>query len=228
LSVKGKKKFILLGIIILTIPILYGIYNFIKIQLVPVTDFSFKQEKSQQEDFAKSTIIFNNQLYICDYDEFCLEPLNNIWDEVIGRDKNDNRVYSIKGQDEYNYIMFVDYGEMQIPTIFRKVSIPSINFSNMKFNKIRIFNRELTITNELTEDIIKSLKQIKDSQITLKPQDVYGIDLISPNLNGIGYQINVYVYNNEFYFASRGYDKCVKTSRNFSLWLKSILASSKG
>ncbi|MCX7920468.1 MAG: hypothetical protein N3B21_00375 [Clostridia bacterium] len=228
MSVKGKKKFILLGIIIFTIPILYGVYNFIKIQLVPVTDFSFKQEKSQQEDFVKSTIIFKNQLYISDYDEFCLEPLNNIRDEVIGRDKNDNKVYSITGQDEYNYIMFLDYGEMQIPTIFRKASIPSINFSNMKFNKIRIFNRELTITNELNEDIIKSLKQVKDSRISLKPQDVYGIDLISPNLKGIGYSINVYVYNNEFYFASRGYDKCVKTSHNFSLWLKSILASSKG
>lgn len=224
--VKGKKKFILFGIIILTIPILYGIYNIIKIQRVPVTDFSFKQEKSQQQDFAKSTIIFNNQPYICDYDEFCLEPLNNIRDEVIGRDKNDNRVYSIKGQDEYNYIMFVDYGEMQIPIIFRKASISSINFSNMKFNKIRIFNRELTVTKELTKDIIKSLKQIKDSHINLKPQDVYGIDLISPNLIGIGYQINVYVYNNEFYFASRGYDKCAKTSRNFGLWLKSILPNS--
>ena len=62
----------------------------------------------------------------------------------------------------------------------------------------------------------------------LKPQDVYGIELISPNLKGLGYTINVYVYNNEFYFASRGFDKCVKTSQGFSLWLKSILASSKG
>lgn len=223
MSVKGKKKFILLGIIILTIPILYFIYNFIKIQIVPVADFSFKQEKSQQEDFAKSTIIFNNQLYICDYDEFCLETLNNTWGEVIGKDKNGNRVYSIKGQDEYNYIMFLEYGEMQIPTIFRKASIPSTNFSNMRFNKIKIFNRELTITSEIAEDIIKSLKQIKDSQITLKPQDIYAIDLISPNIKGIGYQINVYVYNNELYFANRGYNKCVKTSSNFSFWLKSIL-----
>jgi len=146
----------------------------------------------------------------------------------IGRDKNDNKVYSIKGQDEYNYVMFVEGVEMPSTTVFRKASIPSINFSNMEFSKIRIFNKELTITNELAEDIIKSLKRIKDSQISLKPQDVYGIELISPNLKGLGYTVNVYVYNNEFYFASRGFDKCVKTSQGFNLWLKSILESSKG
>jgi len=76
LSVKGNKKFILLGITVLTITILYGIYNFIKIQLVPITDFSLKQERSQQEGFSKSTIILNNQPYICDYEEFCLVTLN--------------------------------------------------------------------------------------------------------------------------------------------------------
>ena len=154
-------------------------------------------------------------------------PLDNKWGEVIGRDKDNNRVYSINGQDEHNYVMFVDNVEMPIGTIYRKASVPSNNFSNMKFNKIRIFNKELDVTNKLTEDIIKSLNQIKGSKITLKPQDVYAIDLISPDLKGIGYSINVYVYNNEFYFAGRGSDKCVKVSHNFTLWLKPILENSK-
>jgi len=101
--------------------------------------YNMDQVDSVHEGFRRTTLTHDNTIYVNDYEEYALLPINTEPPQMIGRlpfsEDAVSGVYAIPGQDPSAYAL--EYDPMY-QLVYRNVEHPPFDWLNADFQKLRV------------------------------------------------------------------------------------------
>lgn len=203
-----------------------------RFSFVPLPYYSMEQIASTHEGYRHTILTSGNTVYVNDYEEAALVPINTEPPQMIGRfllsGPGRSGLYAIPGQEPSAYAL--EYDPMY-QIVYRNANHPPFDWRAATFQKMRLMfltaNPKDTDDSLIIENVLTTLKGQTYFAVPFQPMgnytgyENYSLLLFSDELPGLMYSVGVHIdIDGQIYLAENIItNRWVQAGTLFSEWV---------
>lgn len=167
-------------------------------------------------------LVRGDSTYVSDNTEFWFEPVS--WGNRIGKTKNGDSIFEIKGQSPKDWVMVKG---LMFQGIYRNINIKPIDVKTLPFNQLRIPEMtpvKTTTDNKIINSLLDSISTTNFSKTNVSDYQSFEIQMLTPELQGIACFTHYVVLdkkNNRVFVSKRETPEEIAPAGDlFAQWIK--------